>query len=139
MKMVMIRVREYFFKSEPQNWPLCCFSEQLLKIPKLKFDFPGQCCRSKTVWCRPGSGSESADPCLGLKDPDPAIFAIDLQDVNKKLIFYKVFCVFELYLKRWKATMSGKIRVMCKKSTKRGVYIIREILFGEKIRETRLH
>ncbi len=30
-------------------------------------------------------------------------------------------CVFELYLKRWKTTMSDKIRVMCTKSTKRGV------------------
>jgi hypothetical protein len=32
-------------------------------------------------------GSGSADPCLWLMDPDPAIFVIDLQDANKKLIF----------------------------------------------------
>jgi hypothetical protein len=39
-------------------------------------------------WC--GLGSGSADPCLRLMDPDPdsdpAIFVIDLQDANKKLI-----------------------------------------------------
>jgi hypothetical protein len=28
----------------------------------------------------------SADPCLWLMDPDPSIFIIDFQDVNKKLI-----------------------------------------------------
>ncbi len=27
-----------------------------------------------------------ADPCICLVDPDPAIFVIDLQDANKKLI-----------------------------------------------------
>jgi hypothetical protein len=27
-------------------------------------------------------------------DPDPAIFVIDLQDGNKKLIFSKFFCLF---------------------------------------------
>jgi hypothetical protein len=26
-------------------------------------------------------------------DPDPAIFVIDLQDANKKLIFFQVFCL----------------------------------------------
>jgi hypothetical protein len=29
-------------------------------------------------------------------DPDPAIFVIDLQDANKKLIFKKPFCCFLL-------------------------------------------
>jgi hypothetical protein len=33
----------------------------------------------------------SADPCLCLMDPDPAIFVIDIQDANKKLILNKVF------------------------------------------------
>jgi hypothetical protein len=38
------------------------------------------------VWIRiPGS----ADPCLWLMDPDPAIFVTDLQGANKKLIFKK--------------------------------------------------
>ncbi len=41
-----------------------------------------------TFWC--GSGSGSADPRLWLTDADadldPAIFVIDLQDANKKLI-----------------------------------------------------
>jgi hypothetical protein len=27
-------------------------------------------------------------------DPDPAIFVIDLQDANKKLMFFKVFLLF---------------------------------------------
>ncbi len=42
------------------------------------------CCGSMTFSC--GSGSGSADPCMWLLDPDPAIFIIDLQDANKKLI-----------------------------------------------------
>jgi hypothetical protein len=42
-----------------------------------------QCCGSMTFW----GGSGSADPCLWLMDPDPAIFVIDLQDAGKKLIF----------------------------------------------------
>ncbi len=55
----------------------------------------GQCCKSVIFWCGSGSGSGSADPCLWLMDPDadpdPAIFVIDIQDPNKKLIFYKSF------------------------------------------------
>ncbi len=31
------------------------------------------------------------DPDLD-SDPDPAIFVIDLQDVNKKLFFFKLLC-----------------------------------------------
>jgi hypothetical protein len=52
-----------------------------------------QCCGSMTFWC----GSGSADPCISLMDPDPdsdpypAIFTIDLQDANKKLIYKKSF------------------------------------------------
>ncbi len=48
-----------------------------------------QCCGFMTFWC----GSGYADPCLWLmepdpeSDPDPAIFVIDLQDANKKLLF----------------------------------------------------
>jgi hypothetical protein len=38
----------------------------------------------------PDYGSRSTDPCLRLMDPDlnpdPAIFVIDLEDANKKLI-----------------------------------------------------
>jgi hypothetical protein len=41
------------------------------------------------------AGSGSADPCLWLIDPDPdpnpAIFVIDLQDDNKKLLFPSFF------------------------------------------------
>jgi hypothetical protein len=36
-----------------------------------------------TFWC----GSESADPYLWLTDPDPALFVIDFQDLNRKIIF----------------------------------------------------
>jgi hypothetical protein len=41
-----------------------------------------QCSGSMTFWC----GSGSADQCLWLMDPDPAIFVIDLQDAHKILI-----------------------------------------------------
>ncbi len=54
----------------------------------IKIVFPlGQCCGSMTFWC----GSGSADPWLWLMDPDPAIFVIDLQDANQKLIYKKKF------------------------------------------------
>jgi hypothetical protein len=51
-----------------------------------------------TFWGGSGFGSGSADSCLWLMDPDadqdPAIFLIDLQDANKKLIiFIKFFCL----------------------------------------------
>ncbi len=51
-----------------------------------------QFCGSMTFLC----GSGSADPCFWLMDPDsdPAIFIIDLQDTNKKLIYKKkFFCI----------------------------------------------
>ncbi len=61
--------------------PLHKKSETTFLLLKIK-----QCCVSITFWC--GSGSGSADPCLSPMDPDPdpAIFVIDLQDANKKLI-----------------------------------------------------
>jgi hypothetical protein len=43
-----------------------------------------------TFWC----GSGSADPCLWLMDPDPAIFVIDVQDASKKLIFNTNFSAY---------------------------------------------
>ncbi len=46
-----------------------------------------QCCGAITFWC----GSGSADPCLWVMDPDPAICIMDLQDANKKLIFSQIF------------------------------------------------
>jgi hypothetical protein len=52
----------------------------------LKTDPDLQCCGSVTFWY----GSGSADPCPRLMDPDPAIFAIDLKDTNKKSV-KKVF------------------------------------------------
>ena len=49
-----------------------------------------QCCGSMTFW----GGSGSADPCLWLMDPDPAIIVIDLQDAIKKLIFNTIFSAY---------------------------------------------
>ncbi len=45
-----------------------------------------QCSGSMPFW----GGSGSADPCLWIMDPDPAIFVIDLQDASK-LIFNTIF------------------------------------------------
>jgi hypothetical protein len=47
-----------------------------------------------TFWYRSGSGP--VDPCLCLMDPDPAIFVIDLQDANQKLIIFKSFSAYYL-------------------------------------------
>ncbi len=59
-----------------------------------------QCCGSMTFRC----GSGSADPCLWLMDPDAdpdsAIFVIDLQDANKKLIkkFFFAYYFLKVHL-----------------------------------------
>ncbi len=57
-----------------------------------------------TFWCGSGSGPGSADPCLWLMDPDPdadpdpAIFVtLDLQDANKKLIYFFYFFCWLLF------------------------------------------
>ncbi len=49
-----------------------------------------QCCGSRTFW----GGSGSADPCLWLMDPDPAIFVIDLQDGCKNKFFNTIFSAY---------------------------------------------
>jgi hypothetical protein len=50
-----------------------------------------------TFWCGSESGSGSADPCLLLidldADPDPVIFDIDSQDINKKNFKQHFFCL----------------------------------------------
>ncbi len=54
-----------------------------------------------TFWCGSGSGSGSAAMPLTNADADPAIFVIDLQDANKKLIkkfFLKVLVAKRLIL-----------------------------------------
>ncbi len=51
-----------------------------------------QCSGSMKFWV--GSGSGSANPCLWLVDPDPAIFIIDLQDASKKLLFNTIFSAY---------------------------------------------
>jgi hypothetical protein len=63
-----------------------------------------QCCASIKFWRGSGSGSGSADLCFWLMDPDsdpdldpdPAIFIINLQDANKKLI-NKVFLLITFW------------------------------------------
>ncbi len=56
-----------------------------------------QCCGSMKFRYWSGLGSVSEDPYLQLMypDPDPAIFFSDLQDVNKKLIKFFCFLLFE--------------------------------------------
>ncbi len=48
-----------------------------------------------TLWC--GSGSGSADPCLWLMDQDPAVFVMDPQDANKKLLITNLKKSFSAY------------------------------------------
>ncbi len=68
------------------RWQTSPWAARPKKVPKtLCFK---QCSGSMTFWC----GSDSADPCLCLMDPNPAIFIIDLQEANKQLIFYRIFC-----------------------------------------------
>ncbi len=60
-----------------------------------------------TFW----GGSGSADPCLWLMDPDPAIFVIDLQDASQKLIFNKIFSAYyflKVFLHHFSKTKSQK-------------------------------
>jgi hypothetical protein len=46
---------------------------------------------SVTIWYGSGSGSESADSYLCLKDPDPALFVSDLQDAYNKYFLLLTF------------------------------------------------
>jgi hypothetical protein len=50
-----------------------------------------------TFWGGSGSGSGSADPCLVLIDPDPAIFVIDLPKMPTKNKFFKVFLLITFW------------------------------------------
>jgi hypothetical protein len=63
-----------------------------------------QCCGSMTFWC----GSGSADPCLLLMDPDPAIFVINVPDTNKKLFFFKVLHFLKVHLHNFSKINSQK-------------------------------
>jgi hypothetical protein len=54
-------------------------------------------------------GSGSADPCLGLMDPDPAIFVIDLQDANKKTtVGFSDFYFLQVHLHHFSKIKSRK-------------------------------
>ncbi len=71
-----------------------------IRIKTMRIYSPGldcqkQCSGSMTFWG--GSGPGSADPCLWLMDPDPAIFVIDLQDASKKLIFNTFFLLITFW------------------------------------------
>jgi hypothetical protein len=45
---------------------------------------------------------------IRILDPYPAAFVIDLQDANKKLIFYKVFLLIEVHLHHFSKIKSEK-------------------------------
>jgi hypothetical protein len=65
-----------------------------------------QYCGSVTFWCESGS----ADSCLCLMYPDPAIFVINLQDANKKLqkVFLLITVLFEGHLHNFSKIKSQK-------------------------------
>ncbi len=56
-------------------------------------NLPSYICSARTSVADPWHFG--VDPCLWLLDPDPAIFVIDLQDANKKLIKKIGFLLFE--------------------------------------------
>ncbi len=91
---ILLRNCQFFF-SFPEEF---CFRFILdPELPESEMLFSGsgscekQCSGSMTFWG--GSGSGSADPCLWLMDPDPAI-VIDLQDATKKLVFNTNFSAY---------------------------------------------
>jgi hypothetical protein len=54
----------------------------------LLFEATFQCCGYMTFWG--GSGSGSADPCLVLMDPDPAIFVIAVPKMPTKKLWIRI-------------------------------------------------
>ncbi len=72
---------------DPQHW--LQGKEEILQFYCSQLSYE-QCSGSMQFW----DGSGSADPCLWLLDPDPAIFVIDLQDASKKLIFNTIFSAY---------------------------------------------
>jgi hypothetical protein len=96
------------------------FSSNAPKDSNTKFQIrKNQCCGSMTFWC--GSGSGSADPCIWLMDPDPdpdpAIFIIDLQDANKKLILKKSFSAY--YFLKVHTGIYHFSKIKCQKKSKK--------------------
>jgi hypothetical protein len=68
-----------------------------------------QCCGSVTFWY----GSGSADPCLWLMDPDPAIFVIDLQEAFKNyfllITFWRyIYIIFQILKCRREVTKNSR-------------------------------
>jgi hypothetical protein len=53
-------------------------------------------------------GSGSADPCLRPMDPDPAIFVLDLQDANKKLLSISAYYFLNVHLHDFSEIKSHK-------------------------------
>jgi hypothetical protein len=70
-------------------------------------------CGSMKFWYESECGSGSADPYLCLmdlgpnSDPDPAIFVSDLQDINKKLLFFTYYFL-KVYLHHFSKIKSHK-------------------------------
>jgi hypothetical protein len=88
-------------------WPCVCISWRKLEKEGMMLSWvftvwlqltSNQCCGSVTCWY--GSGSGFADPYIWLTDPDPAIFASDLSDTEKKCVlsflasYFLMYCAF---------------------------------------------
>jgi hypothetical protein len=125
---------------------LCCGSG----IPDPTFFYPGsdffhpgyrfrikefkrfkQYCGSMPFWGGSGSGSGSADPCLSLMDPNPAIFVFDFSRCQQKTIFFiKVFLLTTFYTHIYIIFKDKK----SKRSHKAAVLRIRDVYPGSRIR-----
>jgi hypothetical protein len=97
----------HFFLDSDTLMKKCTNMKRFINLIDLSY-WEGQCCGSMIDWY--GSGSGSADPCLYLIDPDPAIFVIDLQDANKKLIkkSFPAYYFLKVYLHNFSKIKSHK-------------------------------
>ena len=97
----------HFFLDSDTLMKKCTNMKRFINLIDLSY-WEGQCCGSMIDWY--GSGSGSADPCLYLIDPDPAIFVIDLQDANKKLIkkSFPAYYYLKVYLHNFSKIKSQK-------------------------------
>ncbi len=66
-------------------------------------------------------GAGSADSCLWRVDPDPAIFVIDLQNANKKLIIKKSFLLYVLWRYNYINFQREKVKKKPKNSRNQGL------------------
>ncbi len=105
------RTRPLRYRPAPQPslrfWRGKCYDLMHLETVAFKillYISVNQCCGSMTFWY----GSGSAGPCLWLKDPDPAIFVIDLQDANKKLKSFSAYFFLKVHLHHFKDKKSKR-------------------------------